>query len=96
MPPAAGDMALRALTAEEVAKHSTEADCWIIVGDEVYDVTAFLQDHPGGKRPILQYAGKNATAEFDMLHDRAVIKKRGIEAGRVKAKGKLWVCCMGD
>ena len=34
---------------DEVAKHSKEDDCWCIIGGEIYDVTKFLPDHPGGK-----------------------------------------------
>merc|ERR1712066_204799 len=73
----------------EVEKHSSESDCWCIVGDEVYDVTKFLPDHPGGKKAIMLFAGKDATEEFDMLHDRKVIKKYGIDQGTVVHKGKL-------
>mmetsp|Transcript_16196 Transcript_16196/g.13019 ORF Transcript_16196/g.13019 Transcript_16196/m.13019 type:complete len:82 (+) Transcript_16196:60-305(+) len=77
------------LTAGEVEKHNTENDCWCIVGGVVYDVTNFLTDHPGGKKAIMLFAGKDATEEFDMLHDRKVIKKYGIDAGTVKEMGKL-------
>mmetsp|Transcript_88151 Transcript_88151/g.172456 ORF Transcript_88151/g.172456 Transcript_88151/m.172456 type:complete len:82 (+) Transcript_88151:103-348(+) len=77
------------VTAEEVAKHNTEGDCWVIIGDEVYDVTKFLKDHPGGKKSIVMFAGKDGTEEFDMLHDRKVIKKYGLDAGTVKSMGKL-------
>jgi cytochrome b involved in lipid metabolism len=34
-----------------------------------------LDDHPGGAKAILLYAGKDATEQFDMLHDRNVISK---------------------
>jgi cytochrome b involved in lipid metabolism len=34
-------------TLDEVAKHCTETDCWIAVNEKVYDVTAFLSEHPG-------------------------------------------------
>jgi cytochrome b involved in lipid metabolism len=34
----------------------------------VYDVTAFMPDHPGGKKAIMLYAGKDASEEFNMLH----------------------------
>merc|ERR1712217_790817 len=77
------------VSADEVAKHATDSDCWVIVGDDVYDVTKFLPDHPGGKKAIMLFAGKDATEEFDMLHDRKVIKKYGIDQGTVSHKGKL-------
>ena len=67
------------VSAEEVAKHKTDKDCWVIVGDQVLDVTNFLADHPGGKKSIMMFAGKDATEEFDMLHDRKVIKKYGLD-----------------
>merc|ERR1711976_534670 len=77
------------VTEEEVAKHSSDSDCWCIVGDGVYDVTNFLAEHPGGKKAIMLFAGKDATEEFDMLHDRKVIKKYGLDQGTVKHMGKL-------
>merc|ERR1712129_228157 len=77
------------VTAEQVAQHSSENDCRVIVGDDVYDVTNFLAEHPGGKKSIMLFAGKDATEEFDMLHERKVIKKYGIDQGKVVLKGKL-------
>ena len=32
------------VSADEVAKHNTDKDCWVIVGDQVLDVTEFLSD----------------------------------------------------
>jgi len=53
-------------TPEEIAKHNTKTDCWIIVANRVYDVTSFLKSHPGGVDAILKYAGgvKDATKAF--------------------------------
>ena len=33
---------------QTVLKHNTPEDCWIVVGDEVWDVTNFVPEHPGG------------------------------------------------
>ncbi|KAG8699770.1 hypothetical protein FRC09_006397, partial [Ceratobasidium sp. 395] len=56
------------ISAEAVAKHNNRESCWIIVHDHVYDVTEFLNDHPGGSKIILKYAGKDATEEYDPIH----------------------------
>ncbi|KAF8162372.1 FMN-dependent dehydrogenase-domain-containing protein [Pholiota molesta] len=52
----------------EVAKHNSRESCWIIVHGNVYDVTEFLDEHPGGSKIILKYAGKDATQEYDPIH----------------------------
>ena len=63
------------ISAEQVAVHNTEKDCWVILNGKVYDVTKFLPDHPGGKKAILVYAGKDASEEFNMLHAPNVLTK---------------------
>lgn len=56
------------VSADEVARHNTASDCWIIIYDKVYDVTPFLSKHPAGAAIILKVAGKDATAQFAMYH----------------------------
>ena len=58
------------VTIEEIAKHSSDSDRWRIIGDEVFDVMSFLGEDPGGKKATMLFAGRDATEEFDMLHDR--------------------------
>ena len=65
----------RNLSLDEIAKHNIEKDCWVIIRDKVYDLTKFLPDHPGGKKAIMLFAGKDATEEFDMLHPPNVLTK---------------------
>jgi hypothetical protein len=47
----------RVISLEEIAKHNTDTDCWIIVEGNVYDATPYLSNHPGGKDIILQHKG---------------------------------------
>uniref|UniRef100_A0A6A7GC50 Peroxisomal acyl-coenzyme A oxidase 1 isoform X1 n=1 Tax=Hirondellea gigas TaxID=1518452 RepID=A0A6A7GC50_9CRUS len=61
-------------TIEEVSRHNVKNDCWIIVGDDVLDCTKWLSDHPGGGKTILQYAGKDATKQFNLLHEPGTIE----------------------
>ncbi|KAG2392172.1 hypothetical protein C9374_012424 [Naegleria lovaniensis] len=56
----------RYITPEEIAKHNTEKDCWIVIATRVYDVSPFLKTHPGGVSAIMKYAGgkQDATKAF--------------------------------
>ena len=73
-------------TSDEVAMHKKKEDIWVIIDGQVLDVTKFLPDHPGGEKAILLYAGRDATEEFNMLHDPKVIPRYAPDAviGRVR------------
>lgn len=36
------------ISAHQVVEHNKPEDCWIVVEDEIWDVTDFAQEHPGG------------------------------------------------
>lgn len=75
-------------TMEEVAKHNTKEDLWVVVKGVVMDLTNWLDEHPGGPQAILNFMGRDATEEFEMLHDDEVIPKYAPEQviGRVKGQ----------
>lgn len=52
------------LTIESVQKHNQASDCWIIIDKKVYNVTGYLNLHPGGTSRIVPYCGQDATQAF--------------------------------
>jgi predicted heme/steroid binding protein len=64
-------------TIQDVGKHNTAGDCWIIVHGKVYDVTSFLSEHPGGKKVLVKAAGTDASKQFDQFHNKAILEKWG-------------------
>lgn len=69
--------ALPTITLDEVSRHKTAEDCWIVIDDTVYDVTKFLKLHPGGKGVILAGGGRDVTDEFWGLHRETHLAKFG-------------------
>jgi len=53
-------------TRAEVANHAdTSKDTWIIIHNNVYNVTSFLNEHPGGEEVLLEQNGHDATEPFE-------------------------------
>ncbi|KAI8037151.1 cytochrome b5 [Drosophila gunungcola] len=55
----------KTFTRAEVAKHNTNKDTWLLIHNNIYDVTAFLNEHPGGEEVLIEQAGKDATENFE-------------------------------
>ncbi|KAF2843306.1 hypothetical protein M501DRAFT_1005904 [Patellaria atrata CBS 101060] len=69
------DAQSKKLTGKEVAKHNSRESCWVIIHGRAYDVTEFLPEHPGGPKIILNYAGKDATEEYEPIHPPDTLEK---------------------
>jgi len=52
-------------TKEDVEKHCTKEDCWMIVKGNVYDVTTYFDFHPGGHQALMNFAGKDGTENVE-------------------------------
>jgi alkylation response protein AidB-like acyl-CoA dehydrogenase len=59
----------------EIQTHNTSDSLWTIIDARVYDLTDFLDSHPGGEFVLLQVGGKDATTDFYNLHRQAVLEK---------------------
>lgn len=66
---------MSSISKEQVTQHTSEKDCWIIVHNRVYDVSQFLDEHPGGKKILLKAAGTDASKQFDAFHNQAILEK---------------------
>ncbi|NXJ10595.1 CYB5B protein, partial [Odontophorus gujanensis] len=50
---------------EEVGKRNSNREVWLVIHGRVYDVTRFLEEHPGGEEVLLEQAGRDATESFE-------------------------------
>lgn len=79
-------VALPVLTWEEISRHNTVTDLWVVVDGFVYDLTRFVHDHPGGLSILANYAGKDATQRFHkgQHQDATQVFKLNFRIGRVE------------
>lgn len=56
-------------TLGDVAGHATRESCWVAVDDGVFDLTDWIDRHPGGPERILRLCGTDATQAFEAQHD---------------------------
>ncbi|KAL8486840.1 hypothetical protein ACS0TY_023045 [Phlomoides rotata] len=52
-------------TYSDVSAHNNPQDCWVIINGKVYNVTSYLNEHPGGDDVLLGQAGKDGSEEFE-------------------------------
>ncbi|KAL2012290.1 hypothetical protein VTN00DRAFT_5008 [Thermoascus crustaceus] len=73
-------------TFQEVASHNTKKDLYMVIHDKVYDVSSFVDEHPGGEEVLLDVAGQDSTEAFeDVGHsDEAREILAGLQVGTLK------------
>lgn len=63
----------RSISVEEISKHNSSDDCWLAIDNEIWDLTEFAPQHPGGAQIILKYAGRDATQPYSEIHSPSVL-----------------------
>ncbi|XP_032507030.1 cytochrome b5 reductase 4 isoform X1 [Phocoena sinus] len=56
------------VTEEELKKHNKKDDCWICIRGFVYNVSPYMEYHPGGEEELMSAAGSDGTDLFDQVH----------------------------
>uniref|UniRef100_A0A8C0LTY4 Cytochrome b5 n=2 Tax=Canis lupus familiaris TaxID=9615 RepID=A0A8C0LTY4_CANLF len=59
------DQTVKYYTLEEIQKHNHSKSTWLILHHKVYDLTKFLEEHPGGEEVLREQAGGDATENFE-------------------------------
>ena len=59
------DAATTTYRLSEVKEHNDGKSCWMVIHDKVYDITRFLDEHPGGEEVLLEIAGNDGTEPFE-------------------------------
>lgn len=59
-----GQSASKNYSIADVSKHDSGKDCWLVINNNVYDVSSFLSEHPGGGSLIIPHCGQDATQAF--------------------------------
>jgi len=74
---------------DEIQRHATAESLWIVIDGDVYDLTAWVASHPGGRDVLLQWGGKDATAAFRGAphSEQTAILKLNFRVGTVREPG---------
>ncbi|KAF5853305.1 hypothetical protein GGP41_001886 [Bipolaris sorokiniana] len=63
------------LSFEDVRAHNSRESCWVVIKNQVWNVTDFLTSHPGGADTILRYAGQDATEIYNEIHAPGMLEE---------------------
>ncbi|EME38598.1 hypothetical protein DOTSEDRAFT_57637 [Dothistroma septosporum NZE10] len=73
------------LSVEEISKHNRPEDCWIVVEDNVWDMTEFALEHPGAPEIIWKHAGRDATTSYLSIHTPSLLPSN-LDPSKFKGK----------
>ena len=70
-----------------VAQKNTPENCWAVVSNNVYNLTAYIAAHPGGAANITKLCGTDATAAFTNQHGQSAKPNTTLESFVIGALG---------
>lgn len=65
----------RSVTMDELAKHASADDCWVVIDGKVYGIASFQDAHPGDTDLMKKYCGKEASGPY-------AVKESGKDKGK--------------
>lgn len=74
-------------TMAEVEASNKPEKCWTVIRGDVYDLTAWINKHPGGDKNILKLCGVGGTQAFEKKHggqEKPENALKGFEIGKLK------------
>ena len=83
---------MRYIELKEVNKHTSENDCWIIANGYVYDVSKYMNIHPGSTNAILKHAGQDVSYDYNFHSLKAKKIWKKLIIGYVKKQNNS--CCI--
>ncbi|MBK8470445.1 MAG: cytochrome b5 domain-containing protein [Actinomycetales bacterium] len=86
-PPATSGGGATAYTMAQVATHNTKESCWAVVSGGVYDLTSWVDRHPGGEDAIRGLCGTDGTAAFTTQHSGAALPTNTLAGFKIGTLG---------
>jgi len=87
--PTPSDTTGTGITTAQVATHNKATDCWIIIKSDVYDLTSYIQQHPGGAGVLTNLCGKDATSAFESQHASQMAPASALAALKIGRSGEV-------
>lgn len=69
----------------EVSAHASIESCWTAIEGSVYDLTSWINEHPGGRSAIIRLCGTDGTDEFNRQHGGEARPERELATFRIGA-----------
>lgn len=72
-----------------------EENNYIIIKKKVYDISRFINKHPGGSFVFDKFKGKDVTKEFELLHKSGTLSRfKYLQIGYYKSPHSENCCCI--